>query len=497
MGAATHTQTTRLHWRAGGFFALALIAFAPRAFAVRCSNPDNLCRGNPCVTKALEVEPSCTVDFGNRDLVIGGTLTVPNGGTLTLRARTIDVRRAIVARHATRFQGMGGKVNLIATEDITVHWRIDASARTVPGEIHLTAGSDVRLFGRLRAATNGPNPQADGGVISVDAGGVILSVGLRARIRADGAAGTRGGTVTLSAASGVSLQGRVRASGGTGGSIAVVSTNGAVSVAQPIDARGMKGSGGSVALFAVNGALNILERVQADGQGLGGTLYLIGGGAVSTFASVSAGSSPATGTGGNVIVASNGDVTLREPVIADGNVGGTIQAISTGGALQILSPFVAHGKSGAGGQVTLRAGTTATVDSNVDADGGSAGGAVSLDGRTVEVTNRGGLFARGDIGGTIEVSGNSVTVAPGAKVLVDGDVPGGRIRFDATAGDLTLSGDFRARGDGGRIVGAASHRLVADGMFAARGNGCIGLSAGATLDISAGDFDVPVLMSCP
>ncbi|MEO8605508.1 MAG: hypothetical protein ABI629_23260, partial [bacterium] len=379
-----------------------------------------------------------------------------------------------------------------------VRWRIDVSARNVPGEIHLTAGGDVRLLGRLRAAANGPAPQADGGTITVDAGASILSSGLRARIRADGSPNTAGGVVTLTAGDGISLNGRVGASGRSGGNITVFTSRGPIFVNEPLSAKGRGGKGGSIALLAVDGALTLSERADAEGENRGGTIYLIGGRSVSTFADVRAGADLVSGTGGAVTVASNGDITVREPISVDGNTGGDIQALSNAGGLTTIAPLIARGKRGAGGMVMLRAGTFATVDSNVDADGGSAGGAISLDGKTLALTNRGGMFARGDVGGTIEVSGDSVSVAPGAKMLVDGDTPGGRIRLAANAGDLTLSGSFRARGtNGGVIEGAASQNIVADGMFAARGNGCIGLFAGLTLDVAGGDFDVPVAPTCP
>ncbi len=202
------------------------------------------------------------LDFGTRTLVIGGTLRVPNGGTLSLTAGDIDVRRAISGRHAKPFSGAGADIALAARGSLTVRWRIDASARASAGSIHLLALQDIRLLAPIRAATNGPQPAASGGVITVSGGAVVVEVG--------------------------------------------------------------------------------------------------------------------------------------------------------------------------------------------------------------------------------------------AKMLVDGDVPGGSIDLDATAGDLTLSGDFRARGEaGGRIRGSASRSLRASGAFAAAGDGCIGLMAGASLDVTGAEFDVPLALTCP
>ena len=65
--------------------AVARVAAAP----VDCSDPNNLCTGDPCVIPSLEVVPSCTVDFRPRQLVIAGTLRVPADGSLSLTAATI------------------------------------------------------------------------------------------------------------------------------------------------------------------------------------------------------------------------------------------------------------------------------------------------------------------------------------------------------------------------------------------------------------------------
>ena len=83
-------------------------------------------------------------------------------------------------------------------------------------------------------------------------------------------------------------------------------------------------------------------------------------------------------------------------------------------------------------------------------------------------------------------------------MLVDGDQPGGGIMLDATAGDLILAATSAPAGaPAAASRAAASGDVVADGDFAARGNGCIALSAGSTLDISRGVFDVPVIDELP
>ena len=43
---------------------------------VDCTNPDDLCTGDPCVIPAVEVVSPCVADFGARTVVVGGRLRV-------------------------------------------------------------------------------------------------------------------------------------------------------------------------------------------------------------------------------------------------------------------------------------------------------------------------------------------------------------------------------------------------------------------------------------
>lgn len=467
--------------------------------AVPCTTPDLFCRNNPCIiSQTLEVQSPCTVDFGDRDLVIAGAIKVPNGGQLSLSAGSIDVRRPILGRHTKQGQGDGATITLIAARDITVNWRIDASARKQPGTIQLIAGGDVELRAPVRAGAGGSNPRATGGSVLVTAGGTIKTVH-RARIRVQGDATTAGGNAVLNAGRGVQLSGRITASGLSGGTIQINSTAGGVFVIEPIDASGVDGNGGTVSFVAASGAVNLLERVDAEGTARGGAINVIGALPVTTVSELRAGSRVLSGDGGTVVIASDKDVTVEEVIYADGRNGGDVTVVSQTGTATLRSPIVAGGNRGVGGSVLLNGGTNLLVDSSIDTDGQSQGGSITAAATDVHLTSHGSLFARGDTGGTINVSGDMVTIPAGAKVLVDGDKPGGgSITFAANAGDLILDGDFRARGNtGGRIEGSASGDVVASGDFSARGNGCIAFSAGSSLDVSRGAFDVPIATQCP
>src|SRR5262245_37975338 len=80
---------------------LVAVAAATASPTVDCSDPANLCTGDPCEIPAVEVLSPCVVDFGAVDLVIRGRIDVPNGGVLSFTAGSIEARDAVVGRHQT------------------------------------------------------------------------------------------------------------------------------------------------------------------------------------------------------------------------------------------------------------------------------------------------------------------------------------------------------------------------------------------------------------
>lgn len=494
-----NTAECRGGWtgKAGWFVVCATVlscAVTARAGAiVSCADPDNLCRGQLCVTPPMEVEKDCVVDFGDRVLVIGGTLKVPNGGRLVLKAGVIDVRRAIIGRHAKPFEGSGASIELVSKGSLTVGWRIDASGRTTPGSVTLIAGGNISLFAPVRAAANGPDPTAPGGKIRMQAGGVLQAVG-RARIRAEGDIDTPGGEIQLTGARGVFLHNRIGADGASGGSVAIATRNGDVLVGDSLTATGDSGAGGTVSVTAVGGRLTAIDYVDTDGAADGGNIILVGGGDVITFGDLRA-RGPG-GSGGTIVLASNANVLNYEALYAGGRRGGQISLLSSFGMVRTQAPLLAAGAGNDGGSIGIIGSDGVVIGSMVNADGQLLGGEINVFGFAVELGTRGDLFARGATGGTVSLRGATVSVEMGARVLVDGDAPGGSIRLAATEGDLTLSGSFRARGrNGGRIEADAAGNLRADGAFES-GRGCIALS-GASVDISGGTFDAPVVAECP
>ena len=80
---------------AGAFVGATLALARPVAAVtmVDCNTPNDFCTGDPCMTTdELQITvASCVLDFGTRALVLNQVVFVPNGGSLTLSAGSIEV----------------------------------------------------------------------------------------------------------------------------------------------------------------------------------------------------------------------------------------------------------------------------------------------------------------------------------------------------------------------------------------------------------------------
>jgi hypothetical protein len=379
---------------------------ATAAAAIDCSNPDNLCTGDPCVIPALLIDSPCTADFGTRTVVIAGALDVQTTA-LELHAGAISVEAPLVA--------LATDVSLFASGDIEVSARFDTSAANgseYAGDIVLDAGGTVNVTGSIRASnvTIGSVP---GPVITITAGNAIHIPG-----SVDGSAVTEAATLNMTAGGDITLDGPVRCVGVSGGFVTV-------------DASGS---------VAVRGGINATGKT--DYYSRAGRIVLRGATGVAV-------ESPLT-------VTSNRRYGYDDPPMVD-------IASSAGDVI-----------------VTERINANATGPSQVLIN---AAGLVRLDAALRARSRKGG--------GLVQVTGATVEVTDQARVTALRN----RSEFTANAGDLTLSGRF-SPGVHSTIQGTASGNLVANGVFRAP-DGCIGLSAGGTLDTSGGRFNPPIVTSCP
>ncbi len=459
---------------------------AGTASAVVCRSADVLCTGDPCTIRRTFLHTPCEVDFGNRKVIITGTLTTQGGGKISLSARSIEVRGPIIARKRQAAVSVGGRIELHATEDIDVRWRLDASGKLGAGSILLDAGGDVRILARLRAIASGTSTLSNGGAIDIRAGGRIFTES-RARIRAIGGLHTTGGRISLDGARGVSVNGRLDVRGGNGGLVELASDTGDVITGHKIDAKGRDGTGGVVLLQSNGGNIFTAKRIDANGKHAGGIVGMVGK-TVHTADVVRARGLSRNSTGGTVALLAQDTVTVADTVLSDGENGGWI-ALQSDGSIRARARLMASGQKGEGGYIALTSGGNTNLSSTLSTGGGSTGGLIGIRAGNLAVGKRADILAHGSTGGGIHVTAGRATVAQGAVVRADG---GGEIHIRAT-GDLALHGDFRVRRGGSIEASTDSGDIAAGGDFEA---GCIGIAAGGSVDLDAASFDGELSMSC-
>ena len=446
------TAARREPWRrlvlCAALVTLALAAPAAAVTPVDCNTPNDFCTGDPCVTKdELQITvPSCVLDFGARALVLAQVVFVQNGGSLTLSAGSIEIRRRIDGRHIKAAAGDGSDITLHSLGDIMVRKRVDAAGRNSTGTIVLTAGGDVVLHDQLRARAKGHGATAAGGNVTVQAGGAVMSthkgkIDVHGRINR-----TAGGDAAISGQAGVSLKSKIDARGATAGGVTVTSAAGSIALEEEISADGLPGGGGNITVNAA-GTVSTMKILNASGGMPGaGSIALTGGGAMSLTDLRADGrlGAPAGSAG-----ATAGSLAIESVRVRGGGPGGVVNLFSTAGDI-VVDRIDARGKAAAGGFVTVS----------------SAGDLVNS-----------------------------------TSTKVNGDTQGGEAHFTAV-GDITL-GEFKTSrfdatsGVGGVLEAHATGSLVASGHFDAATGGCIGLSATGALDTTAVEADGPISASCP
>jgi hypothetical protein len=463
--------------------ALVLAASAVRAQVVACETPDDLCAGDPCTVRFVEVGDPCILDFGTRTLTIIGTLKMPNGGELSLTAGTINVQGRIQNLPGT-VPGPGPRITLIAASDLLVTAPIRlAGVRggVQPGQITLQAGGNLGVTKSITAMTSPTtidwsaagdvgfggrmNTSKPGGELSITAGGNITNDGSFRRVE----------RVQMNAGGDITLRGRLSARESLQaeadgqlflqtvlrdyGSDVTLRGDAGVTLQKIISNTPLVIDDGSVVIESSAGPIHVQQPVKAN------VLTIIAGGDITLDALVA--SSPPTRSGGPVdIESTGGSIVANAPVTAQSGDG--------------FSPG-----DGAGGHVRLVAAGTVDIRDNV-------------------LVN---AFPQneGAPGGTIEIQGTSVVAGPNVTFDADGDVPGpdfpgappAGFRVTATAGNASLDGTFHARGAPSVIQVTATGNVTAAGDYRVAPSGCIGLDAGGTLTTSGATFDTPPVTTCP
>jgi hypothetical protein len=449
------------------FALIVSFAVAPARAQVDCSDPDNLCTGDPCTIDEVGVLSPCVVDFGARDLVLSRTIKVPNDGVLSFTAENIEVNGKVVARHTAAAAGDGGDVSLIASNSIQLFKRIDVSGRATPGSVLLAAGGDVLLGAPIIASARGGSATAPGGTVTVVAQGSLTS-SHRARIKVKGK-DTPGGSVSLGAAS-VALDSGIDARGSVGGIALVAGSVGAVVLGDKIDVNGKSSVGGTI---TISGAADVtVDRLVVNGRSTGGVID-ISGGAVDVRGVMQASAFGPNSNGGLISIAGQ-TVSIHTIRLRGRANGGVLTASSSVGNVEASGSIDLLSTDGTGGDVSLLAAFGVTLGSRVRASGATAGGTIDIESTGAWVT----------AGGHLDVSAES-----GA---------GGSVAITAFT-DVILDDGAEASGTpGGTIVAHAGHDLLAIGAFEAQVGGCIALTADNLLwPLDDATFDPPLSLICP
>lgn len=342
---------------------LTLLALAaPAAAQVDCSNPDNLCTGDPCVIPALELGPSCVVDFGPRQVVIDGTLRVTD--VLDLTALGFTVQGRIVRGDLVRLTGSGGIFvtapvsarALIEVESVSL---VSIAARLLAHDIRLrSSGAGVLVTKPLRARPEGGfKPE-----IEVEA---ALEIEVRAPLTAI-ATGSVGGEVVLDAGGLLTLTRSVN-----------------------VDSRGFFAGGGDVLLRGDAGVVvGPGASFFARHRGLGGLVFVESAtGDVDFRARVLVGSRE--GPGGELNIRGQ-NVTVAALMNGDGGMGGGEVDVEATGDLTLGNLFqVRTDPADSGGRIRGVAGGNLTAVGRFEAAPGgdvclSAGGVLDTSGATFD-----------------------------------------------------------------------------------------------------------------
>ena len=403
----------------------------------------------------LVVNADGNVAIGGAGILADGTTGIATGGIVTVTAGrqqgaaiaasgNISITSKVSATGppggVNSGGGAGGAITFNAiggagSGNVDVEATLTTIGGAGGGDIEVSSTGDVTLgttgSGKLLLA-DGTGDAASGGIINVFAGGsiggklgtthVISATGSAAFITTDGggcggqiAIEAGGGTLALGGASGgIFADGGL---GGVGGGVCVMAdTLGKqLTLGVPVTALGpgTLGSGGCL-LVSSNGAATVTQDVDASGTGCGGTAEVDALTTIDLLAPAKAVRADGAMMGGDVTLSGGGTVTI-------GPAG-------TAPALSATAPAFATGGVGGSASVTTWGAISLAGLVNVSASGANGGGDIDVEaGKDVTLLASSELDADGGTGG----AGGSITLRAGTP-----DLPG----------NLSLSGLAHARG---------------------------------------------------
>ena len=487
---------------------LTLLALAPPLSGQACSASDfGSTTLDPIVISGTwDIGDFCTLDFGDREVVVDGTLKFTN--------TTIRCGRLYVLGSG-KIEGTSGGSLTIHTQagavhagDLVVEGKIFNNASVFAGDTFILVDGDLSVAGSGKIEARGTGSGSnDGGTLQIEVSGSAVVDGALTTldVSGDGPDGF-GGLLILNAMGDLEVLRKLKANGYVGGCIELRSRQGSLLVDGVLDLKGSgDGCGGFAilnseldAVFTANVEFNGGSGNSADGGGDAGVIEInIGRDWIVDADFVGKGGYWGTGgeitgmVGRDLLLQSGRTLNLRTG-LTDG-WGGSLD-LQVGGEARLDGTVDLHGND-SGGSFFLEAAGPVTVW-KLQATGLSGGDVdLSSTGSSLTVTNLVDASGNGtdSTGGTIflgaatemELSGATVDASGGSGSLASG----GTLTLDA-GGNMSLDAatNLRARGNGsnGGIAGSMVLRgcritLPAGSDLNVRG------TSGGSLDITAGD----------
>ncbi len=310
----------------------------------------------------VDIVADCSLDFGDREVVLQGRLGAP-GLTLTAGGLRVEAQASLEGGSSTTVIRL--KAGALHAGDFTLAGALE-NAGIHGGAFEIDADGAVSLSGSL--ATLATDAAGNAGYITLEANGAIHAQPGSSLSSAPGSAGNFGGSVRLvSRSSSVELGGVVTAAGG-------------------LDSTGEISAEAATDLF-LEGSLGVSGRCEAGDCSRGGRVKLIAGRKLSVGGPIDATGAdgpayPGDGNGGEILLDSSGDMTIATEILLLGGElsrGGSLDARSGGRFLQKGSVSAIGRKDASnGGSIHISAGADVGLEGEIRADGGADGDAGSI-----------------------------------------------------------------------------------------------------------------------
>jgi cell division septation protein DedD len=458
--------------------------------------------GTCTITKTFKIGDGCVLDFGTRDVIVDGTVTIDEGtvvfktGSFTVTRRGVITGNGRVGGSFTVFatgsililrlqnqtgdirmlgDDAGGTIVLDATGNIAVNGSLRADNRTAGasgGTITLRAGGDITVESHIAVAVSAHGgAQAGGGTVDLFAGGRI-AVGRD--IKEFTAAGGDGGLIRIHAGTDVVIDGKLTNSGdgssGSGGGVNITAGRD-VRVNAPIESKGVEGDAGGgnggVITFATGRDLVVRSEVTTQSgrpDGGGGVIEADSRGSIDVqpAALLDAGGNGLESFAGEIRLSGDLDVAIGAELQASGGDAGGKIAVDAGRDVAVNALIDAGSRAfgGSGGSVAIRAGRLGSGDLVIAGD-------IDVSGTQCDDFNVCGVGGTADLAGCdlvlefgAAVDASVVGIGPGAKgggtilrarrqLTVNG-------RVDASASPMPGTNVIERRGDTSPLLAAGS-----------------------------------------